>query len=116
MIKRDGYKRQRSHKRRGAVAGGPLMLNIRVRHLRHRADPKTRVGDVKDALQTLLDTGEMPPGWQFMFVNWKDPERWSGGWRTNYPRHAHSEDAGHFQEHFAAAVQAALRAAEVRKL
>lgn len=92
------------------------MLNIRVRHLRRKGEPKTQTGSVKDALQTLLDTGEMPAGWQFMAVNWKNPKRFGTSWATGWPRHATTEDAEEFLAAFTAAVQSVLRVARVRKL
>lgn len=116
MIDRGSYRKPRSHKRRGSQAGGPLMLNIRVRHIRRRGQPRATKEQVKNALQVLLDTGKMPRGFQFMYVDWKNPDKFGGDWDDEYPPRNHSEDADEFYEHFCHAVQAAIRLAVVRPL
>lgn len=106
---------RRSHKRRGEN-GGPLMLNIRVRHLRKKGSPKTSQDQVRAALQHLLDMGEMPKGWQFMAVNWKNPRKFGFDWRTGWPSRATTDDAEEFRDAFEAVVQTQLRLAEVRQI
>lgn len=117
MINRPGKRTvdRRSHKRAGE-SGGPLMLNIRVRRLRLRESAVTTPDDVRDALQILLDTHAMPPGWQFMAVDWKNPHRFGRSWQTGWPSHATTDDEHEFLEAFTRAVQAKLHLAKVRKL
>src|SRR5947199_268533 len=102
----------RSHKKSGE-GGGPLMLNIRVRHLRKKGTPPTGPNEVRAALQHLLDTGRMPKGWQFMAVNWKNPKKFGTDWETGWPQRAQTDDADEFLEAFTQAVQAKIRMAEV---
>jgi len=116
MIKRRYYKKRSRKKKRDGTTAKPLMLNIRVRHVRRRGEPRSMASDVKAALQQLLDTGKMPPGWQFMYVDWKNPEKFGGDWDDEYPPRNHTDDSDHFYEHFRFAVQAAIRVAIVRKL
>ena len=85
---------RREHYKTGGGKGGPyrggkgpVMFNIRVRYLRHRDEPKPRTREVIDALQTLLDTGEMPERWQFMAIDWQNPKR-ATGWRRGFGAHA----------------------------
>lgn len=89
------------------------MLNIRVRHLKRKGTPPTRPEEVTAALQHLLDTGEMPRGWQFMAVNWKNPRRFGNDWETGWPQRATTEDEVQFLADFERAVQARIRMAEV---
>jgi hypothetical protein len=112
-MRRGDYLRNKGEK---TSSKGPLMLNIRVRHVKRRGERKTMVADVKAALQTLLDTGSMPPGWQFMVVNWKNPKKFGTSWDTGWPRHARTSDAEEFRNAFSAAVQSMMRVATVRKL
>lgn len=102
----------RGHKRPGE-SGGPLMLNIRVRHLKRKGDPATTAEEVREALQHLLDFHEMPRGWQFMAVNWKNPTRFGTEWETGWPDRAKTDDEIEFLEAFTKAVQSKLRMAEV---
>lgn len=109
--------RLRKKKRaKGSGGGGALMLNIRVRHIRKKGSPRTSPGSVRDALQTLLDTGRMPNGWQFMFVDWKNPKRHGSDWQAGWPSGKHSDDPGEFLDAFSRVVQDQIRVAEVRKL
>lgn len=101
---------------KGDGGHGPLMLNIRVRRVKRRGMPAAEDADVLAALQTLLDTGKMPRGWQFMAVNWKNPRKFGNSWDTGWPSFASTEDADEFREAFARAVQARLRLAEVRRV
>lgn len=91
------------------------MLNIRVRHIHKKGEEATKT-NVRDALQTLLDTGEMPDGWQFMFVNWKNPEKNGTSWRRGWDPRKTSNDADEFNRAFARVVQDQIRMAKVRKL
>lgn len=50
----------------------PVQVNIRMRR-RGRTVP-TRA-EVVAALQELLDTGEVPRGWQFAAINWEYPAK-----------------------------------------
>ena len=106
---------RRSHKRPGE-SGGPLMLNIRVRHLRKKGMPPTSNDQVRAALQHLLDKGSMPRGWQFMAVNWKNPRKFGFDWQTGWPERAQTDDEDVFREVFEAVVNTQLRLAEVRQL
>lgn len=92
------------------------MLNIRVRHIRRKGDPPTTKTAVRDALQTLLDTGRMPDGWQFMYVDWKDPKRYGSSWTSNWPQRQHSVDEDEFTHAFAKVVQDQIRMAEVARI
>lgn len=105
---------RKSHHKSGN--GGALMLNIRVRHIRKKGTPRPRDGAILDALQQLLDTGHMPMGWQFMFVNWKNPDRIGGGWQSGWPAAKSTDDPEEFNQAFAAVVQSQIRMARVRKL
>lgn len=106
---------RKSHHKPGG-RGGALMLNIRVRHIRRKNEPPPRDGAIIDALQALLDTGSMPDGWQFMFVDWKNPNKHGGGWVTGWPSRNSSEDPEEFNQAFAAVVQSQIRMARVRKV
>jgi hypothetical protein len=106
--------RLRKRKQRGS--GGALMLNIRVRHIKKKSDPETLRGTVRDALQSLLDKGRMPPGWQFMCVDWKNPERYGWSWRSQWPERNTTDDTEEFNQAFAAVVQDQIRMARVRKV
>lgn len=112
MIDRRRHVDRRSHKRPGE-AGGPLMLNIRVRCLKKRGAPQTTPDQVRAALQHLLDYSVMPPGWQFMAVNWKNPKRFGTDWETGWPTRAQTDDENEFLDAFTKAVQSKLRMAEV---
>ena len=105
---------RKSHHKQGD--GGALMLNIRVRHIRKKGTPPPRDGAILDALQMLLDTGRMPDGWQFMFVNWKNPDKLGHGWQTGWPERNTSDDPEEFNQAFAAVVQSQIRLARVRKV
>lgn len=107
-------KLRKSHHKQGD--GGALMLNIRVRHIRKKGTPPPRDGAILDALQMLLDTGRMPDGWQFMFVDWKNPKKHGGGWQTGWPSRNTSDDPDEFNLAFAAVVQSQIRMARVRKV
>lgn len=104
----------RKKKRKDGKSGGALMLNIRVRHIRKKGSAETTRTSVRQALQTLLDTGVMPPGWQFMYVNWKNPKRHGSSWSSGWPRNAHSEDTDEFQQAFTKVVQDQIRVAKIR--
>lgn len=106
--------RLRKKKKKGA--GGALMLNIRVRHIKRKGAPDTPGGSVRDALQSLLDTGRMPEGWQFMFVNWKNPAKHGTSWRSGWPDRNSTDDPEEFNQAFAAVIQAQIRMARVRKV
>ena len=108
-------KRLRKRKKKKG-AGGALMLNIRIRHIRKKGAAETTKTSVRDALQSLLDTGSMPPGWQFMFVNWKNPRKHGSSWRSGWPDANQTDDAEEFNKAFAAVVQDQIRMAHVRKL
>lgn len=111
MINRTHYVNRKQSK--GDGAHGPLMLNIRVRHLKRKGTPPTKPEEVTAALQHLLDFGRMPKGWQFMAVNWKNPRRFGTDWETGWPQRATTEDEDEFLEAFTKAVQARIRMAEV---
>lgn len=93
--------------------GGALMLNIRVRHIRKRGAPPTTRTQVRDALQYLLDNGSMPSGWQFMYVDWKNPAKYGSGWVTGVKS---SDDTDEFMHAFRAIVQHEIRVAVVEKV
>ena len=92
------------------------MLNIRVRQIVKKGSPESTKTNVRDALQALLDTGRMPRGWQFMWVDWKNPQKHGSSWQSGWPENKHSEDTEEFNEAFAAVVQDQIRMARVRKL
>jgi hypothetical protein len=106
-------RREKSHHKQGD--GGALMLNIRVRHIKRKGTKRAPDGAVRDALQQLLDRGRMPPGWQFMWVNWKNPHK-HGGWTDVYPDRNTGDDPEEFAHAFAKVVQDQIRIAVVRKL
>lgn len=108
--------RLRKKKRKDTERGGALMLNIRVRHIRKKGTPPTTRTSVRDALQELLDTGKMPDGWQFMYVDWKNPKKYGSSWQSGWPQRNHSTDEDAFIEAFARVVQDQIRMAEVEKL
>lgn len=99
--------------RKKGKGGGALMLNIRVRHIRKRGSPPTTREQVRDALQALLDSGRMPKGWQFMYIDWKNPRKYGNEWESGWPAGNHSEE---FDDAFTKVVQDQIRLAEVRKL
>src|SRR5437899_72660 len=103
---------RKSHHKSGE--GGALMLNIRVRRIKKKGAPRAADGAVKDALQFLMDHGRMPKGWQFMWVDWKNPTK-HGGWSDTYPSRNHSDDSDEFERAFAAVIQDQIRIATVRK-
>jgi hypothetical protein len=94
-------------------AGGALMLNIRVRHIRKKGSPATSKGTVRDAIQHLLDYGTMPPGWQFMAVDWKNPKRYGSGWQTGVRS---TDDLEEFVAAFGKVVQSQIRMGVVDKV
>jgi hypothetical protein len=106
--------RRRKHQR-GSGDGGALMLNIRVRHIKKKGTRRALDGSVRDALQKLLDTGRMPRGWQFMWVDWKNPDK-HGGWTDVYPDRNSSHDPDEFTQAFTRVVQDQIRVAVVRKV
>jgi hypothetical protein len=107
-------KLSKSHHKSGD--GGALMLNIRVRHIRKKGTPPPRGGAILDALQALLDRGQMPEGWQFMFVDWKNPKKYGSDWQSGWPSRNSSDDPEEFNQAFAAVVQSQIRMARVRKV
>ena len=94
-------------------AGGALMLNIRVRHIRKKGSPETAKGTVRDAIQHLLDHGRMPPGWQFMAVDWKNPKKYGTGWQTGVRS---TEDLEEFLHAFEKIVQSQIRVGVVERV
>ena len=104
---------RKSHHKKGS--GGALMLNIRVRHIKKKGTRGAPDGSVRDALQALLDHGRMPRGWQFMWVDWKNPDK-HGGWTDVYPDRNNSDDPDEFAQAFARVVQDQIRIAVVRKV
>jgi hypothetical protein len=102
--------------RKDTKEGGALMLNIRVRHIRRKSDPPATKTAVRDALQSLLDTGSMPDGWQFMYVDWKNPKKYGSSWQSGWPARNHSTDEDEFLTAFTKVVQDQIRMAEVSQL
>jgi hypothetical protein len=107
---------RKKRKKKGERGHGPLMLNIRIRHIRKKNVADTTKTTVRDALQTLLDTGRMPPGWQFMYVDWKNPKKHGSSWQSGWPDRNTSEDEDEFAQAFAKVVQDQIRMARVTKL
>jgi len=105
-------KGMRGKKRKKGSKGGALMLNIRVRHIRKKGAKPITNTDVRNALQKLLDTGRMPPGWQFMYVDWRNPHKHGSGWLTEKS----TDDEEEFTAAFAAVVQHQIRMAQVRRI
>ena len=104
---------RRLRKRKQKGKGGALMLNIRVRHIRKKGAPKTTKTSVRDALQHLLDYGHMPDGWQFMYVNWKNPDKFGSSWQSGWPKRNTTDDQDEFTEAFKKVVQDQIRMARV---
>lgn len=63
--------------RRNKGKAGSAMVNIRLRRIGKR--PPTKAETIK-ALEQLLDSGELPPLWQFMFIDWKNPQKTGTSW------------------------------------
>ena len=105
--------RLRKKKKKGA--GGALMLNIRVRHIKRKGEETSKT-TVRDALQELLDTGRMPDGWQFMYVDWKNPQKHGSSWSGTWPANKSTDDPEEFNNAFAKVVQDQIRMARVRKV
>lgn len=56
----------------GKKGGGPVMVNIRLR----KVGGKPTAGEVRRVIQHILDTGgEVPDGWQFAGIDWRNPRR-----------------------------------------
>lgn len=107
---------RKKKRKKGSREGSALMLNIRVRHIRKKGAPETSKTTVRDALQTLLDTGRMPRGWQFMYVDWKNPSRYGSSWASGWPSGKHADDPEEFLHAFEKVVQDQIRMAAVRKI
>lgn len=69
----------RQYSRRGKGARTPIMVNVRLRRAKRLGKPTAR--DVRDALQTILDTGVVPAGWQFAAIDWRRPAAANSDWR-----------------------------------
>jgi hypothetical protein len=106
--------RLRKTKKKGD--GGALMLNIRVRRIKKKSEPETPKGTVRDALQALLDHGRMPDGWQFMYVDWKNPKKHGSSWQSGWPSRNTSDDPEEFTQAFTRVVQDQIRMARVRRV
>jgi hypothetical protein len=100
--------------KRAKGSGGALMLNIRVRHIKRKSDDETPKRTVRDALQHLLDRGVMPEGWQFMFVDWKNPDKYGTSWQSGWPENKTTDDPDEFNQAFSRVVQTQIRMARVR--
>lgn len=105
--------RKKKKKRGGA---GALMLNIRVRHIRRKTDREASKETVRDALQYLLDHHVMPEGWQFMFVDWKNPQRYGNSWTSGWPKNKTTDDPEEFEQAFTRVVQDQIRMARVNRV
>lgn len=75
MIKRADYKKPSSGK-----SGGPCMVNVRLRHVGTSEQPTAR--EVQKVLQTIADTGDVPDGWEFAAIDWRNPRKASTRWTS----------------------------------
>lgn len=107
-------KRKKSKHKQGD--GGALMLNIRVRHIRRKSEKEAPKTTVREALQHLLDHHEMPRGWQFMFVDWKNPDKHGSSWQSGWPEGKTTDDPDEFTQAFTRVVQDQIRMARVRRV
>lgn len=109
---------RKKKKKKKPGEGGALMLNIRVRRIIKRGESNEARfrGEVRDALQHLLDYGEMPQGWQFMYVDWKNPAKHGSSWETGWPDGKSTDDPEEFNNAFERVVQDQIRMARVRRL
>jgi hypothetical protein len=58
-------------------SGGPVHINVRLRTT--TGVPPTAVS-VRAILREILATGVVPDGWEFAWIDWKNPKRASRGW------------------------------------
>lgn len=107
---------RRKKRKKGERGHGPLMLNIRIRHIKKKNTPDSPKQSARDALQSLLDHGRMPPGWQFMLVDWKNPAKHGTSWQSGWPERNTSDDPEEFNQAFAKVVQDQIRMARVTLL
>lgn len=70
---------------------GPVMINIRLRRL---AKEKPTPRECIAALTELRQTGFLPFGWQFMWVDWKNPELYGTDWHNM--RRGNADDLARF--------------------
>lgn len=59
----------------------PVMLNIRLRRRVPKGTPPPTRDEVLEVLQHILNRREVPPGWSFAFVEWRNPKKVAGSWR-----------------------------------
>jgi hypothetical protein len=60
----------------------PVDLNIRLQPPRGAMPSKA---DIQEVLRQIVDEGEVPRGWKFAQIQWRNPMKASRGWQTGKP-------------------------------
>lgn len=72
-IKVDDYGRARKK-------SSPVMLNIRLRRRVPKGTPPPTREEVLEVLQHIVDRREVPRGWSFAFIEWRNPNKRVAEW------------------------------------